>query len=92
MPEYALAQQESLDALHRIEMAQAVAAEQLTAIKNHLATLNGRVGKTEERLSALDNLIAEARGAWKFIALLSAIPSGIVGAIAVWLSQHAGGK
>jgi len=87
-----LANQDPLEALHRIETAGAVTAEKLTRIEEHLRNLNGRVGKTEDRLSSLDNLIAEARGAWKFIALLSAIPSGLVGAAAVWIAQHSGGK
>ena len=87
-----LASQEPLEALHRIEMAGAVVAEKLTRIEEHLRCLNGRVSRTEERLSTLDNLVAEARGAWKFIALLSAIPSGVIGAAAVWFTQHTGHK
>lgn len=92
MPETVLAHSEPLESLHRIETSVAVTAEKLTRIEEHLRTLNGRVGRTEDRLSALDQLVAEARGAWKFIALLSAIPSGLIGAAAVWISQHSGGK
>lgn len=101
-----MASQEPLQALHRMGEAlvalrddvaqsrtsQAVVAEKLTRIEEYLRTLNGRVAKAEDRLSGLDNIVAEARGAWKFIALVSAIPAGLISAAAVWISQHTGGK
>ena len=92
MPENFLAHPEPLESLHRIETSAAVTAEKLTRIEEHLRTLNGRVGRAEERLSDVDRIIAESRGVWKLIALLSAIPSGLIGAAAVWISQHSGGK
>ena len=69
---------------------QAVQTEQLRAIAEHLARLNGRVGKSEDRLSSLENDRAEARGAWKFVALISSIPASIIGAGAMWWAQHGG--
>lgn len=92
MPGNPLAYQEPLELLHQIQTSQAVAAEQLRTIAQHLEKLNGRVGRSEERLSALETLTAEARGAGKFIGLLWSIPSGLIAAAAVWYSQHAGGK
>lgn len=69
---------------------QAVQTEQLRAIVEHLARLNGRVGKSEDRLSSLENDRAEQRGAWKFVALISSIPASIIGAGAMWWAQHGG--
>ena len=69
---------------------QAVQTEQLRAIAEHLARLNGRVGKSEDRLSSLENDRAEARGAWKFVALISSIPASIIGAGAMWWANHGG--
>ena len=69
---------------------QAVQTEQLRAIVEHLARLNGRVGKSEDRLSSLENDRAEARGAWKFVALIASIPAAIVGSIFAWIANHGG--
>jgi len=69
---------------------QAVQTEQLRAIVEHLARLNGRVGKSEDRLGSLENDRAEARGAWKFIALISSIPAAVVASIFTWLANHGG--
>lgn len=69
---------------------QAVQTEQLRNIVEHLARLNGRVGKSEDRLSSLENDRAEQRGAWKFIMLISSIPASIIGAGAMWWAQHGG--
>ena len=69
---------------------QAVQTEQLRAIAEHLSRLNGRVGKSEDRLSSLENDRAEQRGAWKFIALISSIPASIIGAGAMWWASHGG--
>lgn len=69
---------------------QAVQTEQLRHIAEHLARLNGRVGKSEDRLGSLENDRAEQRGAWKFIAIISAIPASIISAGAMWWAQHGG--
>lgn len=69
---------------------QAVQTEQLKNIVEHLARLNGRVGKSEDRLSSLENDRAEQRGAWKFIMLISSIPASIIGAGAMWWANHGG--
>ena len=69
---------------------QAVQTEQLKNIVEHLARLNGRVGKSEDRLSSLENDRAEQRGAWKFVALISSIPASIIGAGAMWWANHGG--
>ena len=69
---------------------QAVQTEQLKNIVEHLARLNGRVGKSEDRLSSLENDRAEARGAWKFIALIASIPAALVASIFTWLANHGG--
>ena len=66
----------------------ALVRQETTTIKDHLARLNGRVGKSEERLNSLDTLTAEARGAWKLVVLICAIPASVIAAIAVWISQH----
>jgi hypothetical protein len=69
---------------------QAVQTEQLRQIVEHLARLNGRVGKSEDRLGSLENDRAEQRGAWKFLALISSIPASVIGAGAMWWAQHGG--
>ncbi|CAB4166778.1 hypothetical protein UFOVP836_57 [uncultured Caudovirales phage] len=69
---------------------QAVQTSDIKHIVEHLARLNGRVGKSEDRLSSLENDRAEARGAWKFIALISSIPASIIGAGAMWWANHEG--
>ena len=69
---------------------QAVQTEQLRNIADNLARLNGRVGKSEDRLSSLENDRAEQRGAWKFVALISSIPASVIGAGAMWWANHGG--
>ena len=69
---------------------QAVQTSDIKHIVEHLARLNGRVGKSEDRLSSLENDRAEARGAWKFVALISSIPASIIGAGAMWWANHGG--
>lgn len=69
---------------------QAVQTSDIKHILEHLARLNGRVGKSEDRLSSLENDRAEQRGAWKFVALISSIPASIIGAGAMWWAQHGG--
>lgn len=69
---------------------QAVQTSDIKHILEHLARVNGRLGKSEDRLSSLENDRAEARGAWKFVALISAIPASIISAGAMWWAQHGG--
>lgn len=104
MPESILAEQEPLAALHRIgevlvnlrddlaesRTSQAVTVEKLTTISAHLTTLNGRTAKSEDRISVLETALAEVRGAWKFVALISSIPASIIGAVAMWWANHGG--
>lgn len=69
---------------------QAVQTSDIKHIVEHLARLNGRVGKSEDRLSSLENDRAEARGAWKFIALIASIPAAVIGSAFAWIAQHGG--
>ena len=69
---------------------QAVQTQDIKHIVEHLARLNGRVGKSEDRLSSLENDRAEQRGAWKFIALISSIPAALIGSAFAWIAQHGG--
>ena len=98
MPEKALEQLERIaDKLDDVKedvsgltASQAVQTEVLRQITEHLARLNGRVGKSEDRLSSLENDRAEQRGAWKFVALISSIPASVIGAGAMWWANHGG--
>jgi succinyl-CoA synthetase alpha subunit len=68
----------------RIELSTALQAQEAKRVGEQLATLNGRVGESEKRLSALEMAAIEVRGAWKvIIGLASAI-----GAIASWAIQQ----
>jgi hypothetical protein len=69
---------------------QAVQTSDIKHILDHLARVNGRLGKSEDRLSSLENDRAEARGAWKFIALIASIPAALVASIVTWLANHGG--
>jgi hypothetical protein len=69
---------------------QAVQTSDIKHILDHLARVNGRLGKSEDRLSSLENDRAEARGAWKFVALIASIPAAIVGSIFAWVANHGG--
>jgi len=69
---------------------QAVQTEVLRQITEHLARLNERVGKSEDRLSSLETDRAEQRGAWKFVALIASIPAALVGSIFAWIANHGG--
>lgn len=69
---------------------QAVQTQDIKHMVEHLARLNGRVGKSEDRISVLETALAEMRGAWKFVALASSIPASIIGAVAMWWTQHGG--
>ena len=98
MPEHELEQLERIaDTLSdmrgdvsALTTSQAVQTSDIKHILEHLARLNGRVGKSEDRLSSLENDRAEQRGAWKFIALISSIPASIIGAGAMWWANHGG--
>ncbi|NBW07798.1 MAG: hypothetical protein EBR82_07205 [Caulobacteraceae bacterium] len=106
MPESILASQEPLEALHRMgqvlvtlrddvahcRTSEAVIEQKLISIESHLGTLNGRTAKNEDRIAVLETALAEVRGAWRFVALVSTIPAGIIGAVASWIVQHGGGK
>jgi len=69
---------------------QAVQTSDIKHILEHLARVNGRLGKSEDRLSSLENDRAEQRGAWKFIALIASIPAALVASIFTWLANHGG--
>ena len=71
---------------------QALSRQELGQIREHLSKLNGRTGKNEDRLSLLETLLAEGRGAWKLAILVASIPASIIGAVALWIAQHSGGK
>ena len=98
MPEHELEQLERIaDTLSdmrgdvsALTTSQAVQTSDIKHILEHLARLNGRVGKSEDRLSSLENDRAEARGAWKFVALISAIPASVISAGAMWWANHGG--
>ena len=77
-----------LEAIHRIDVACAVQTEQLKQIVDHLRILNGRVEKSEGRLTALESIAAEGRGMWKMILLATSVPAGILGTVALWIAQH----
>ncbi len=77
-----------LEAIHRIDVACAVHTEQNKQIVDHLRIMNGRIGKSEERIAALETIVAEGRGAWKMILLATSIPAGILGTVALWIANH----
>jgi phage-related minor tail protein len=62
----------------------AVHAEQMTQVAKHLGVMNGRIAKSENRLSTLEAIRAEMRGGYKVIAAIAAA----IGAIASWAIQH----
>jgi hypothetical protein len=66
----------------RTEMA--LLRQEMVYVREHLQRLNGRVGKTEDNLGALERAALEARGAWKAgLAIAST-----VGSLASWLIQQ----
>lgn len=69
---------------------QALSRQELGQIRQHLVTLNGRTARSEERITTMETLAAEARGAWKLAVLAASIPATIIAAIAAWLTQHGG--
>ena len=64
----------------------ALLREKLNHVNDHLARINGRIGINEVKVTALNEIVNELRGAWK---LLAAIASAI-GAGAGWIAQHWG--
>jgi phage-related minor tail protein len=66
----------------------AVHAEQMTQVAKHLQIMNGRIAKSEDRLSILETIRAEMRGGYKVIATIAAA----IGAIVSWVIQHWPGK
>lgn len=62
----------------------ALLREKLNHVNDHLARINGRIGINEVKVTVLNEIVTELRGAWK---LLAAIASAI-GAGAAWLVQH----
>lgn len=59
----------------------ALMRQEVQQIREHLARLNGRTQKSEDRLTAVEMSLIEARGAWKAaIAVASAI-----GGVASWI-------
>ena len=84
--EMALEQFERLEALLsgiRDEQAEyrteaALQRQELGQIKEHLAKLNGRTARSEDRLTAIEYAQIEARGAWKgAVAVASAVGGAI---------------
>ena len=67
---------------------QAVASQALGHIRQHLDKLNGRTGKSEDRLSILETMEAERRGAWKLMLIIASLPASVIAGIAVWIAQH----
>lgn len=57
---------------------------QITQINDHLAKINGRIGRGEDRLTAIEYAAIEARGAWKAIAAAASAIGGIV----AWIVSH----
>lgn len=67
---------------------QALARQLLGSIQAHLDKLNGRVGTNEGRLTTLETLRAEGRGAWKLILLAASLPVSAVAAAWLWVAQN----
>ena len=61
----------------------ALIRQEMTQIREHLARLNGRVGKSEERLTAIEMAAIEARGAWKAAVAVASL----IGGLASWVIQ-----
>lgn len=59
----------------------ALLRQEATHTKEHLQRLNGRVGKSEDRLSVIETATIEARGAWKAAVAIASL----VGGAASWL-------
>jgi chromosome segregation ATPase len=70
--------------LSEVDKHTAVHAEKMSQVESHLKTMNGRIAKSEDRLSILEKIRAEMAGGWKVISAMSAA----IGAVASWLIQH----
>lgn len=70
--------------LSEVDKHTAVHAEKMQQVAHHLQIMNGRIAKSEDRLSILETIRAEMAGGWKVIATMSAA----VGAAVSWLIQH----
>lgn len=70
--------------LSEVDKNSAVHAEKMQQVESHLKTMNGRIAKSEDRLSILETIRAEMRGGWKVVTALAAA----VGAMASWAFDH----
>jgi hypothetical protein len=70
--------------LSEVDKHTAVHAEKMAQVEAHLKVMNGRIAKSEERLSLLEKIRAELAGGYKAIAGISAL----IGGVASWLVQH----
>jgi hypothetical protein len=66
----------------RIETA--LQRQELGQIRQHLALLNGRTGKSEERLQAIEYAAIEARGAKKAIIAGVSGAASVLGGLVSW--------
>ena len=74
--------------LSEVDKHTAVHAEKMQQVAEHLRIMNGRIAKSEDRLSILETIRAEMRGGYKVIATIAAA----IGAIVSWAIQHWPGK
>ena len=64
----------------RVEMA--LLRQEMVYVREHLQKLNGRVGRTEERMGLLETAAIEARGAWKAAVAIASLIGSIASAVA----------
>lgn len=62
----------------------ALIRQDVSQVKDHLAALNGRTGRLEERITKLEYAAIEARGAWKVIVAIASA----CGAAVTWAIEH----
>lgn len=67
---------------------QARACLRLDQIEHHLGKLNGRTGRSEHRLNAMEMTEAERRGAWKLMVIIASLPASVIAAGAAWWVAH----
>jgi phage-related minor tail protein len=70
--------------LSEVDKHTAVHAEKMKQVAQHLEIMNGRIAKSEDRLSVLETIRAEMKGGYRVIAAIAAV----VGAVASWLFDH----
>jgi len=63
----------------------ALLRQEVTYMKEHLARMNGRVGKSEDRLNAIETAAIEVRGAWRAAVALASVLAAAIGAAASWI-------